>query len=273
MIVDILLNALWHGITFIGLVYLVGFIISLINRFFYKVTNYSKLSIYGTGFIGTPIHEASHLIMCWVFFHKVNEVKFFQINDQDGVLGYVNHSWNPKNVYQQIGNYFIGVAPIVVGTLVIFFGMQYLLPNTFAEINAYFGAIRALGANVNIFNSVPEMLQGMISAMFMEFSIGWQWWVFMLFSICIALHMSLSGADIKGSLVAIPILLILILVVNLVLGLLVGAFYNTFLIAMNTAGTFVICVLMLSLVLSALCLALALLLKGFFWVIRKIFRH
>ena len=273
MIIDILLNALWHGVIFIGLVYLVGFIISLINRFFYKVTNYSKFSIYGTGFIGTPIHEASHLVMCLVFLHKVNEVKFFQINDADGVLGYVNHSWNPKNIYQQIGNYFIGVAPIVVGTLVIFLGMKYLLPNTFAQINAYFTEIRALGANVNILSCLPNMLAGMVSAMFMEVYIGWQWWLFMVLSICIALHMSLSGADIKGSLVAIPILLILILAFNLVLGLLTGAFYNVFLIAMNTAGTFVICVLMLSLVLSALCLALALLLKGLFWGIRKIFRH
>ena len=272
MIVDILLNALWHAVTFIGLVYFVGFIISLINRFFYKVTNYSKLSIYGTGFIGTPIHEASHLVMCLVFFHKVNEVKFFQINDADGVLGYVNHSWNPKNIYQQIGNYFIGVAPIVVGTLVIFFGMKYLLPNTFEQINSYFSSIQALGANVNMLECIPEMFTGMISAMFSEVSIGWQWWVFMVASICIALHMSLSGADIRGSLVAIPILLFIILAVNLVLGFLTGAFYNVFLGLMNTAGSFIISVLMLSLVLSALCLALALLMKGVVLIFKKIFR-
>ena len=273
MLVEILLNALWHAVTFIGLVYLVGFIISLINRFFYKVTGYSKLAIYGTGFIGTPIHEASHLVMCLVFFHKVNEVKFFQINDEDGVLGYVNHSWNPKNIYQQIGNYFIGVAPIVVGTLVIFLGMKWFLPATYNDINGYFQAIQVLGSKVTIFDYVFDMFGGMLSAMFMEMSIGWQWWVFMVLSICIALHMSLSGADLKGSLVAIPLLLIIILAVNLVIGFIFGGVYNSFLIMMNSAGGFLICILMLSLVLSAICLALAVTFKGGFWSIKKIFKR
>lgn len=273
MLSEYLINALWHSITFIGLVYLVGFIISLINRYFYKVTGYSKLAIYGTGLIGTPIHETSHLVMCLLFFHKVHDVKFFQINDEDGVLGYVNHSWNPKNLYQQIGNYFIGVAPIVVGTLIIFWAMNFFLPETYSEIGKYFSAIQVLGSKLTIFDYIFDMIGGMLSAMFLEIAIGWKWWVFMLIAICVSLHMSLSTADIKGSLIAIPLLIIIIALVNVVIGFIFNGIYTEFLVAMNTAGGFVVSMLTFALVLSAICLILTLLLKGFFWLLSKIFRR
>ena len=271
MFVDILINAFWHAVIFIGLVYIVGYVISIINRLFYKCFNNSKLAIYGTGLIGTPIHELSHLLMCLVFGHKVDEVKFFQINDEDGVLGYVNHSWNPKNIYQQIGNYFIGIAPILVGTLIVFFGIKAFLPNTYNQINGYFDAIKNLGVNVNIFDYVFDFFCGMFLAMFTDISIGWKWWVFMLFILCIAIHMNLSTADIKNSIISIPLLLAIIVIVNLVIGFIFGGLYNKFLILMNTVGGLLISVLMLSLVLSIICLALALAIKITVSIIRRIF--
>lgn len=237
--------------------------------------NYSKLSVYGTGLIGTPIHETSHLLMCLVFFHKVNAVKFFQINDEDGVLGYVNHSWNPRNIYQQIGNYFIGVAPIAVGTLIIYFGMQYFLPNTFSQISTYFKEFSFLPSDgiMNIFGNVFTLFGGMMKSMFAEFSIGWKWWVFMLVSLCIAIHMSLSGADIKGSLVAIPLMIVLLLAVNLVLGLIPFGIYDDFLGVMSFGSSFLLCTLILSLVLSVLCLAAGIIIKVVILILRKIFRR
>ena len=56
---------------FIGAVYLVGFLISLLNRLFYSLVDHSQGVCYATGFIGTPIHELSHALMCVVFRHKI----------------------------------------------------------------------------------------------------------------------------------------------------------------------------------------------------------
>lgn len=273
MLVTFLLNALWHALTFIGFVYLAGFLIFYINTFFYKVTGYNKCAVYGTGIIGVPIHETSHLLMCLVFFHKVNEVKFFQINDEDGTLGYVNHSWNPKNIYQQIGNYFISVAPIIGGSLVIFFGMKVLLPTTYSTINEYFIAIQALGAKTTVFYYIFDMFSGMFTTMFSEISIGWQWWVFMVVSVCISLHMSLSKADLKNSLIAIPLLLVLIIAANLVIGFLFSGVYSNFLVLMNKAAGFLVCLLIFALVLSAICLTVAISIKGGVSGLKKIFKR
>ena len=63
----LLLNIVLQLFMFIGVIYLVGFVISLLNRLFYTLVNYSKAACYGTGFIGTPIHELSHAAMCVVF--------------------------------------------------------------------------------------------------------------------------------------------------------------------------------------------------------------
>ncbi|MBO7215284.1 MAG: hypothetical protein J6V66_07340 [Clostridia bacterium] len=274
MFVDILKNVLWQVGIFIGAVYLVGFIISIINRVFYKMFNYSKLVVYGTGLFGTPIHELSHLLMCLLFMHKVEKVKFFQINDDDGVLGYVSHSWNRKNVWQQIGNYFIGVAPIAVGTLIIYLGMLIFLPATYAEMSAYFTDLATFNGNladVNLLGYSFRLFAGMMKALFAEISIGWPWWVFMFVSLCIAIHMNLSGADIKGSLVAIPLMVIIILAVNLVIGLIPFGVYDVFLGVVSNLESFLISTLILALVLSAMCLVVGFIIKGSFLLIKKIF--
>ncbi len=78
--------------------------------------------------IGVVVHETGHLLMCWVFGHKVQKVRFFSPNQASGSLGYVNHSYNPDSFYQQIGNFFIGVGPIFSATLclylILFYGLN-----------------------------------------------------------------------------------------------------------------------------------------------------
>lgn len=75
--------------------------------------------LYIFGIIGVPIHEFSHYIFCLLFRHKVHEVKFFSPNLKTGVLGYVNHSYNPKSIYQRSGQVIIAIAPMIVGTFLI----------------------------------------------------------------------------------------------------------------------------------------------------------
>jgi hypothetical protein len=46
-------------------------------------------------------------------------------------LGYVFHSYNRKSIYQTVGNFFIGIAPIISGTAALFLGLYFLLPHSF----------------------------------------------------------------------------------------------------------------------------------------------
>ena len=113
------------------------------NRLFYSsIGNKSKVLCYATGFIGTPIHELSHALMCLIFGHKITEIKLFQINSADGVLGYVKHSYNPKNIYQRVGNFFIGTAPVIIGFLILTGLFDLLLPDIYSECVGSFTASR-----------------------------------------------------------------------------------------------------------------------------------
>lgn len=76
---------------------------------------------------GVAIHELSHAFFCLVFGHKIRKLVLFSVG-ADGTLGYVEHSYNPRNIYQRIGNFFIGTGPVWGGFASVFFLSKLLLP-------------------------------------------------------------------------------------------------------------------------------------------------
>ena len=272
MIGNIFFNVLMQLIYFVGVVFLLGFLISLLNRFFYSLCNHSRGVCYATGVIGTPVHELGHALMALLFGHKIEEIKLFQIDDESGVLGYVRHSYNRKNLYQVTGNYFIGVAPIVCGSLVVFFSMYFFAPIAYTETAWYleaFSSAMSEGFSGNVVGYIFSLVKGIFSVLFLEIS-TFKWWIFIIIAMCIALHMNLSGADIKSALGAIPILAVVLILLNFILGYLTGSFYLTYLGFVNKVGGYLIGVLSLSLILSLLCVAVAAAVKG---ILRLVFRR
>jgi hypothetical protein len=159
---------------FIGVVYLLGYIIMIINRAFYKAVGAGRTVCLATGFIGTPIHELGHAFMCLVFFHKIVDIKLYQIDDESGTLGYVSHTYNKRNIYHVIGNYFIGVAPIFCGGIVLYLLMKFLLPSSFTAVASSIEGVVAsqqYGLNMGIFSELITVFFDMLSGIFLiEFS-------------------------------------------------------------------------------------------------------
>lgn len=236
---------------------LLGFIISKINKCFYNLAGSSSMKIcYATGFIGTPIHELSHALMCVIFRHKIVEIKLFQIGSDDGTLGYVNHSYNPKSFYQRIGNFFIGIAPILVGSLVLLFAMWLFVPAMTAELFVYASEI-AEGLS---FESMSVFLSMIVT--FFKYAIQPLWWVYLILGTAISLHMNLSQSDIKGAKTGIVLIFVVFLSLNLLLAFFVSA--QTFI----TSGiTFIGIILSLIMSLSLLFSLLMLVIMAF---IRKV---
>ena len=75
------------------------------------------------------------------------------------------------------------------------------------------------------------------------------------------MHMSLSGADIRGSLMAIPLIAAILAVVNIVISLISDSLYNGFIGAMNVAGAYLIAVLFLALLFAVFVVLIALVFK------------
>ncbi len=266
----IILNILTQFFYFFGVVFLIGFLISRINRRFYGLWRNSHAVCLATGFLGTPIHELGHAFFCVVFRHKIEEIKLFQIDDESGTLGYVSHSYNRRNIWQKLGNYFIGVAPILCGSAVLLLFANWLIPYAYNEMYATirtFARARETVFSSGWFASYWDVFCGMLFSMFTDGDWGWGKWVFFVLSFCIALHMNLSGADIKNALPSIPLLCVVLIAVNFAIGLISASAYRSFLNAMNFAGGFVSATLLLSIALSVAYLIVGLLMRLVFRIL------
>lgn len=250
-------------ISLINLFYLIGGFVGfglLFDRI-ERINNNLICSTFGragiiiTGFIGTVVHELSHLIMCLIFRHKITEVSLFRpISGQlDGVLGYVGHSYNKNSLYQSMGNFFIGIAPLIGGTVVIVFLFKLLLPSMYKEVIANI-SINDYIKHINNFELITTFkifindILFVIKKMFWNkdmFSFNYIVFLFAMYSI--STHMSLSNADLKGSLSGIAIIFILITTTTLLLSLLgvenliISSFlikYNIFIMLFMLIGLF-----------------------------------
>lgn len=73
-----------------------------------------RIGLLLTGAIGVPIHEISHAVLAMAFGHKINRIVFFQFKQNEKTLGWVEHTYNKRNILSSIGVAFISLAPILL---------------------------------------------------------------------------------------------------------------------------------------------------------------
>lgn len=220
---DLLIGYILQILSGAGVIVLFGLIISGLRLAFCTVSGRCGPRILLlTGIVGTPVHELSHALMCLIFGHRITEVKLYQPNSSDGTLGYVRHSYNKKNIFHQIGNFFIGVAPILIGGAVILILLLLLLPDTFDTI---VGEIESVSNNGVDDLSIAEFLGYIWTTICAIFSpdnfSDWRGWVFLILAVMIASHTELSTADIKSGAKGFSFIALILLGVDLILYILI----------------------------------------------------
>lgn len=246
MILDLIASFVLQIVCTIGLIVIFGILIAVCNKCFYaNLGRYGRVACVATGFIGTPLHECSHALFCVLFGHKITSIKLFQISSDDGTLGYVQHSYNPKNIYHKIGCFFIGVAPIVVISLVLY-GMAWLLLPEFAS---------AIDENIQIDNIISDftsIFNGIANTLTSFFSLvtEWQWWVFVLIGSLFALHMNLSKADIKNSISGLIVLIIIVLLADIIIALISVSILDSVTAFVLKMSSYLLCVFLLAIIIS-----------------------
>lgn len=152
-----------------------------------------------TGWLGTPVHEFSHAIACWIFQHRVDEIRLFDPDLEEGRLGYVRHSYRRGNLYQEIGNVFIGTAPLLGGSLVLVLLTWLFYP---AAIRTALEHARELEFS-SLGRSVGQLWEAVRSSLVVILDpanlLRPRFWVFCYFVLCIGSHMAPSRTDYAGS--------------------------------------------------------------------------
>lgn len=181
-------------VALFGIFFIFGFLLSRIQAAILK--NYSSSigwrGILWTAWLGTPVHEYSHAILAFLFRHKIKDVVLFSPDAQTGELGYVAHSYDKKSVYQSVGNFFIGSAPLIIGPLLLVVLLYILIPGG-GELFSSLSAIQ---------NSLASTADGIKNFFVSLFSVNnlssWRFWIFLYISFCIASHLAPSKTDLKG---------------------------------------------------------------------------
>jgi hypothetical protein len=162
----------------------------------------------------------------------VSEFKLFSLKPKEGVLGYVNHSWNTKSLYQNLGNFFIGMGPIFSGTAALILGMYLFLPDSFAAFSNYLTLDpRQPEPNtlMNIFTFTVQLFKSIFSA---ENLVSLNFWIYFALAIGISSHIALSKEDLKGAgrgLVTIFAFILLINIFALVLDADISGYFTSIL--------------------------------------------
>ena len=156
--------------------------------------------IYVLGWLGTPVHELGHALMCVIFRHRIEEMQLFRPNKRTGTLGFVRHSFEATSIYQQVGNFFIALGPIILGGLVLYLISLLLVGNAF---RAGFSGLPEITELAEIPGAVLNWLLhvlGTLKRLFMGLTYGdWRTWLFLYLVLAIGSHVNLSAADVLAA--------------------------------------------------------------------------
>jgi len=172
-------------------------------------------SVLWTGWLGTPIHELSHALMCVVFRHRIEEMALFEPDFESGRLGYVRHSYRPGSWFQEIGNVFIGIAPLAGGALALLLSLRIFFPGAISE------SIAAAAEQSQLTAQVYTIASTILGKVLFSGLARWETWVFIYLTLCIGSHMAPSWSDYQGAKKGAILLAIILLTVTFLIGLLV----------------------------------------------------
>ena len=264
------------AISLFGLFFILGLLLYLFARF--SRTTFAKsigpkAEIFITAWIGTPIHELGHAFFCLIFGHKIKSLKLFTPNSKDGTLGVVEHSYNKKNLYHQIGNFFIGIGPIIFGSLIIYCLLFFLFPGGKQIIEMLKSDSYAIhNAEAGLINYLTMIFSGLwtiVRALFAPENLhNWQFWVFLFITMAIATHMELSPADLKQTGIGFVFIFILMFIITLIYSLVFKEEKNILLYSMPLIAS-LNQILFFTLMLSIIYFVVTYIVIAFFYLIIK----
>lgn len=172
------------------------------------------------GWLGTIIHEGGHALFCLLFGHRIIAIKWFDSSCADGSLGYVKHGYDRNSLYQGIGRFFIGIGPILLGTVLIYYASRYLMgPELFASLkhNADSALLASKHSFATLARSIGHSCLTIFSAVFTTNNLtNWKFYIFLYLTFSIGSSITLSPADIEGAASGFVAMAGLLLVFNLV---------------------------------------------------------
>lgn len=123
----------------------------------------------GVSAFSTLLREVGHMCACVIFFHRITDIKLLDLRDPDGELGFVEHSYNPRNPIALLGNLFYALFPVILGLLAV---LVILLACFRGVIAPFFGEVAQLGELGGGFADYARLTWDFLPRMFEDRSSG-----------------------------------------------------------------------------------------------------
>ncbi len=179
-----------------------------------------NLFLYGFCWLGCSVHELSHAFFAIIFGHKISHIELFKPSGNGESLGHVSHSYNKKSIYQKIGNFFIGISPLLSGGIVLFISVYFIFGYNVTK-HYPFNISSGYLTDINLFKQLTQNIWNSFLSFWAVIlaNSGPYFWkpallVYILYSIGSA--MTLSKSDMVSALSGFLWVIVLFLVFNLV---------------------------------------------------------
>lgn len=153
-----------------------------------------------TGWIGVPLHEFSHLLAALLFGHRIVAWKLFDPDPVSGTLGYVRHGVRHDTAWQRLGYLASGLAPAIVGLLIVSLILQWMLPaGTLPKLAEQATAARLSDFSVSSLEALLTALAALGSTLAAALWAGRSPWLPLQIYLLLALgsHLAPSRADLR----------------------------------------------------------------------------
>lgn len=161
---------------------------------------------------GVAVHELGHAIFCLVFFHRIDDIKLFTLS-HGSTLGYVAHSYNRESIYQNVGNFFIGIGPIILGVTLLSWLTTDLIQTSFS--------LKFASSYTSIWDLVEHALEAVLTILgevfTLDFFLQWETLLWFVALILIGSNITLSKPDIEGAAEGATFIVVLFLIYNMIL--------------------------------------------------------
>lgn len=213
-----------------GLLAVVGALLSLTQRwiflFLYRAVGLKGVVTW-TGWLGTPLHELSHVVVGKLFLVEITRVKLWEADPTDGVLGYVRYRvprLRPAELHKVVGTFLMGVAPLFGGALFLLAAL-HLTSRDAAPLLVEarrFAVLAETAPPDALGRGFVALVKAVYLTIFADGALSWRPWLFLYVAMCVGAHLAPSRADLQGGLGGLVVLLVLALFANSI-ALLVGA--------------------------------------------------
>lgn len=188
----------------LGILTLFGYILDrmeiVVNSKLYE--SLGRGTVLFTAIIGTPLHEIAHWLGCILFGFKVHNVELLRPikYKSDGILGFVQFSYKQDNLWQKLGCFIVGIAPMLMGSIFILLFMRLLKPEIFIQIKEKVRKVTYGVKKPNFFAVFFAGFGGFWKGLFSLKKWGWLRSIICIYiAMSIAMHMTISSADIESA--------------------------------------------------------------------------